>query len=203
MATSTYHHGHLRTALLETAMEVVRERGIEGLTLREVARRAGVSHNAPYHHFPDKAALVEALAIEGFRRFADEFRHAAARAPDRSHLGRIHAIGEAYVRFALEDPARFTLMWRPELRSVGDDSPVDEAGLGSYAVLLDEIAAGQVAGEVTQGDVGLLGLAAWSAVHGLAILLIDGPLRGQATTWREARPLAEAVLGAAIRALSR
>jgi AcrR family transcriptional regulator len=203
VTTDTYHHGHLRSALLASATEVLRERGVEGLTLREVARRAGVSHNAPYHHFADKRALVEALAIEGFRRFAEAFRRAAAAAPDGSHLGRIRAIGEAYVRFAFRDPAMFTLMWRPELRAVGDRSPVDEAGLDSYRMLLEEIEAGQAAGEVTKGDVGLLGLAAWSTVHGLAMLVIEGPLRDQATSWRLVRPLADAVLDAAMRALSR
>jgi len=196
----TYHHGNLRTALLEAAMEVVRERGVDGLTLREVARRAGVSHNAPYHHFVDKAALVSALAVEGFERFAAVFREAAASVKG-SRLDRIRAIGEAYVRFAFEDPARFTLMWRPELRSVGDDSPVDEAGLASYAVLLAEIDAGQAAGEVIEGDVGLLGVAAWSAVHGFATLIVDGPLRDQATSWSLVQPLLDAVLDAAIRAL--
>jgi AcrR family transcriptional regulator len=203
VTTDAYHHGHLRSALLGSAMEVLRERGVEGLTLREVARRAGVSHNAPYHHFADKGALVEALAIEGFERFAEAFRRAVAASPDRSHLGRIRAIGEAYVRFALREPALFTLMWRPDLRTIGEPSPVDDAGLASYRMLLEEIEAGQAAGEVTDGDVGLLGLAAWSTVHGLAMLVIEGPLREQATSWRLVRPLADAVLDGAMRALSR
>jgi AcrR family transcriptional regulator len=198
--SDTYHHGNLRQALLDAAMELVRERGVEGLTLREVARRAGVSHNAPYHHFADKGALVSALAIEGFGRFEASFRDALERTPG-THLERIRAIGGAYVRFAFDDPARFTLMWRPELRSVGDDSEVDQAGLASYQVLIDEIVAGQRAGEIRAGDEGLLALAAWSLVHGLAILIVDGPLRDQVAAWSMVEPLLEPVLDMAERGL--
>ena len=196
-----YHHGHLRRALLDAAMELVRERGIDGLSLREVARRAGVSHAAPYHHFADRGDLVSALVVESFQRFEATFREAAARTRG-SHLDRVRAIGRAYVRFAFDDPARFTLMWRPELRTVEDDSPVDEAGLASYQVLIDEVDAGQRAGEVVGGDVGLLSLAAWSTVHGLATLMVDGPLRGQVLTWTQAEPMVDAVLDLAIRGLT-
>lgn len=196
-----YHHGNLRRALLDAAMDLIRERGVDGFTLREVARRAGVSHAAPYHHFPDRAALVSALAEESFGMFAEAFREAAA-GTEGAHLERIRAIGRAYVRFAFDDPARFTLMWRPELRTVGDDSPVDEAGLASYQVLIDEVAAGQEAGEIVPGDVGLLSLAAWSTVHGLAMILVDGPLRDQVTTWAEAEPLVGSALDLATRGLA-
>ena len=197
-----YHHGNLRRALLDAAMELIRERGIDGFTLREVARRAGVSHAAPYHHFHDKAALVSALAVESFEAFERTFREAVARTSG-THLEKIHAIGRAYVRFAFDDPDRFALMWRPELRRMADDSPVDEAGLASYQVLIDEVVAGQDAGEIVAGDVGLLSLSAWSAVHGLATLVVDGPLRDQVLTWSQAEPMVDAVLDLAIRGLDR
>lgn len=196
-----YHHGNLRRVLLDAAMELVRERGIDGFTLREVARRAGVSHAAPYHHFADRAALVSALCVESFELFTATFRRAVAET-EGTHLDKVRAIGREYVRFAFDDPARFTLLWRPELRTVGDDSPVDEAGLGSYQVLIDEVAAGQRAGEVVEGDLGLLSLAAWSAVHGLATLVVDGPLREQVLTWSQAEPMVDAVLDLAIRGLA-
>jgi AcrR family transcriptional regulator len=200
--TDTYHHGHLRRALLDAAMDLVRERGVDGLTLREVARRAGVSHNAPYHHFADKGALVSALVVETFEGFEQVFRDAVA-ATGGSHLDRIRAIGEAYVRFAFDDPPRFALMWRPELRTIADDSPVDEAGMASYQVLIGEVDAGQRAGEIVGGDVAQLSLAAWSAVHGLAMLVVDGPLRDQTLTWEQAEPLVDAVLDLAVRGLRR
>jgi AcrR family transcriptional regulator len=199
-----YHHGNLRRALLDAASEVLRERGVDGLTIRGVARRAGVSHTAPYHHFPDKGALVSALAVESFERFTATFREVAdaTAAAGGSHVDGVRALGAAYVRFAFEDPERFKLMWRPELRTVGDDSPVDEAGLASYQVLIDEIAAGQRAGEVREGDAGLLSLAAWSVVHGLSTLIVDGPLRDQLPSWRDVEALLEPVLDVAVRGLA-
>jgi AcrR family transcriptional regulator len=199
--TDTYHHGDLRRALIDAAMDLVRERGPEGLTLREAARRAGVSHNAPYSHFADKGALVSALVVESFKRFEEVFREAVA-ATGGTHLDKVRAIGATYVRFAFDDPPRFELMWRPELRTVGDDSPVDEAGLASYQVLIDEVEAGQRVGEIVAGDAGLLSLAAWSTVHGLAMILVDGPLRDQVGTWAEAEPLVAAALDLAVRGLA-
>jgi len=196
-----YHHGHLRRALLDAAMDLVRERGIDGFALREVARRAGVSHAAPYHHFADKGALASALAIESFRLFEATFREAVA-GTEGTHLDAVRAIGRAYVRFAFDDPARFTLMWRPELRTAEDDSPVDEAGLASYQVLIDEVQAGQRAGQIVAGDPGLLSLAAWSTVHGLATLIVDGPLRDQVLSWSQAEPMVDAVLDLAVRGLA-
>jgi AcrR family transcriptional regulator len=198
--TDAYHHGNLRRALLDAAMDLIRERGIDGFTLREVARRAGVSHAAPYHHFADRAALVTALVVESFERFAEAFREAVAGA-EGTHLDRIDALGRAYVRFAFDDPARFTLMWRPELRTASDDSPVADAGLASYQVLTDEVEAGRQAGEIREGDLALLSLSAWSVVHGLAMLIVDGPLREQVLTWEQAEPMIDAALDLAIRGL--
>lgn len=187
----TYHHGDLRRALLEAAATVVAERGVEGLTLREVARRAGVSHAAPYHHFADRGALVSALAVAGLARLRDEQRAVAAVPGPASQ--RIRALGYAYVRFALEDPARFRLIWRPELRGTDEPTEVDETGAESYEPLVQAIAEGQAEGELAEGDTADLALGAWSAVHGLALLLVDGPLRLQVSDWSEAEPLAAAV----------
>ncbi len=196
----TYHHGNLRQALLDAAMEVVGERGVEGLTLREVARRAGVSHAAPYHHFEDKGAMVSALAIGGFERFTAALTEARDRTHG-SHLDRIRAQGAAYVRFAFDEPDRFKLMWRPELRDP-EDLEVDEVGRRSYRVLVEEVERGQRAGEVREGNAGELSLAAWSAVHGLSMILVDGPLRGQVTTWAMVEPLLDPVLDTVTRGLA-
>src|SRR5216117_2127251 len=111
---TTYHHGNLRTALLRAAGERLEKQGITALSLREAARRAGVSHNAPYRHFADREALLAALAAEGFAMLAERLRGQPGR-----------EMGEAYVRFALEQPQRFRLMFGgllpiaryPELRS--------------------------------------------------------------------------------------
>src|SRR5262245_4881527 len=108
-----YHHGDLRRALLDAALELVSSKGVQALTLREVARRAGVTHAAPYHHFPSKEALFAAVATEGFRDLAAAMR--AALSGRRGPFASLRAIGVAYVRFATEHPAHFRIMFRPGL----------------------------------------------------------------------------------------
>jgi len=171
----TYHHGDLRAALLRAATDVIRERGLEGLSLREVARRAGVSHAAPYHHFADLAALIAALVEHSLLELGERMRAAAATAPSDPEA-RVRALGAAYVRFAVDDPASFRLMFRPELRGPGGER-LEAAGEASYRPLLETIADGVARGTFAARDVSDLGLAAWAAVHGLATLLVDGPLR--------------------------
>lgn len=192
--TDAYHHGDLRRALLDTAMDLVREQGIDGFTLREVARRAGVSHNAPYHHFRDRSALVAALVVDGFEDFTRTLEVAARRARG-GDLSRIRALGIAYVRYARDDPERFTLLWRPELREGADLEEVEAAGERSYQPLVRALERARASGSVAE-DVPLeeQALAAWSTVHGLAMLLIDGPLRIEVIGDREADRLTKGVL---------
>ena len=125
-----YHHGDLRRALLDAAAELLEQRGVEGLTLREVARRAGVSHAATYHHFVDRAALIAALVESGFRQLTLAMQTAAAAVGGGvpgSTLDRLRAIGVAYVVFATQHPALFRLLCRPELFAASDDG-LSEAG---------------------------------------------------------------------------
>jgi len=177
-----YHHGHLRRALLDAALYVLTEEGLAGLTLRSVARRAGVSEAAPYHHFANKAALVEALVVETLQQLAQVLQE-AVQAPAGTPLDRLVATGVAYVRFAIEHRASFQILYRPELRQLSRPmpdtdgsalSPIDRAGMAAYQVLLDAIIACQQAGVVMPGDPLPLALTAWSTVHGLAQLLLDG-----------------------------
>src|SRR5262245_65147086 len=106
---STYHHGDLPPALLKAAGKILEKEGVGGLSLRELARRAGVSHNAPYRHFPDREALLAALAAEGFAMLGSAQREAAAAAG-------LRGMGEAYVRFALAHPQRFRLMFGGQVK---------------------------------------------------------------------------------------
>jgi AcrR family transcriptional regulator len=170
-----YHHGDLRRALLQASAQLLEERGVEGLALREVARRANVSHTAPYHHFADRAALIAALVESGFTQLTQAMRSASA--ARQGDLERLRAIGLAYVQFAVAQPALFRLLCRPELRSGDALAPASEAGRAAYTVLVDAVQACLASGEV-QGDPDALALSAWSIVHGLATLLLDGPLRG-------------------------
>lgn len=177
-----YHHGNLRRALLDAALQVLTEEGLAGLTLRAVARRAGVSEAAPYHHFASKAALVEALVVETLQQLAQALQE-AAQATTGTPLDQLMSTGVAYVRFALEHRADFQILYRPELCLLSrplpnsDSSayfPIDRAGMAAYQVLLDAIMACQQAGIVVPGDPLPLALTAWATVHGLAQLLLDG-----------------------------
>jgi AcrR family transcriptional regulator len=181
-ASRPYHHGNLRRALLDAALQVLTEEGFVGLTLRAVARRAGVSEAAPYHHFASKAALVEALVVETLQQLAQALQE-ATQSTTGTPLDQLMATGVAYVRFALEHRAGFQILYRPELRQLSHPmpdmdgvvrSPIDRAGMEAYQVLLDAIVACQQAGAVVPGDPLPLALTAWATVHGLAQLLLDG-----------------------------
>lgn len=184
----TYHHGHLREALLEAARELVIQGGVEALTLREVARRAGVSTAAPYHHFADKAELVGALA----RKSLTELDHVSGAAIDGIADPRLklQALGVAYVMFAVEHPAEFRLMFRPEIGSPFEHA--DPHDMLAFGHVLDVVAELRAHG-VGEGDVQTGAVAAWSLVHGLAALLVDGPLRALAADLEHVRRLATTV----------
>ncbi len=170
-----YHHGDLRRALVEAALAVIDEDGVDALTLRGVARRAGVSHAAPYHHFADLADLRAAVAAECFADLRDRMvrARAAGASPDRQ----VRELGRSYIDYAVERPNRFRLMWRPELRGPGAPGEVVAlAGEESYRPLLAAVAAGQHTRLFRAGEVPDLALFAWATVHGFATLLVDGPL---------------------------
>lgn len=179
---AAYHHGDLRVAILRAAAEILEEQGVAALSLREAARRAGVSHNAPYRHFTDRDALLAALAADGFAQLGATLDAAGAGGP--------HARGEAYVRFALEHPQRFRLMFGGVPRL--DAHPaLREAAARTYRGLVDAF-------ETLVGREGaaMAAAAAWSLTHGLAQLLLDGHFT-QATRGAEgAAGFARAVLGA-------
>lgn len=172
-AKSTYHHGNLRSALLSAALELVQEQGPVAISLREVARRAGVSHAAPAHHFGDKAGLLTALAAQGFEHFAAALRAGAARAGERDDL-RFSWVGWAYVMFAAEHRAYFGIMFRPELLRY-DDSALAHAAGDAYSVLTESVRATRDDDSNAEA-LELSAIRAWSEVHGLATLWLDGNL---------------------------
>lgn len=151
---STYHHGDLRAALLQTAGEMLEKQGLASLSLRELARRAGVSHNAPYRHFPDRDSLLAALAAQGFELLGN----ALAARPRRE-------MGEAYVEFALAHPQRFRLMFGGHLALENRDRRAYESLQQAFADL----------GEHAE----FAAAAAWALVHGLSHLLLDGHFEGK------------------------
>lgn len=167
-----YHHGDLRAALLSAAEVELAERGIEGFSLRSVAKRAGVSHAAPAHHFGDAQGLLTALAAEGFRQFlaAQAAREALA---ERDPASQLVAAGLGYVDFALARPALFRLMWQSD-RPDFTQADLGQAARMAYQHLIDQVMA--AGGRSTADEA-----AAWAMAHGLADLLAAGRMIGVAS----------------------
>jgi len=154
--------------LLAAAESVIAERGVDGFSLREAARRAGVSPAAPAHHFGDARGLLTALAAEAFRRFGDALEAADGAG---SRIERLRAQGIAYVRFALDERAKFDLMWRYHLLD-RDDPDYRAASSRAYSIL-DTAARGRPALPDETEEIPAA-IAAWSMVHGFACLVLDG-----------------------------
>src|SRR4051812_42121513 len=148
MPARPYHHGNLRTALLAAAERTTRERGAEKLSLRELAREVGVSHGAPRRHFPDRQALLDALAQNGFERLGAELREAAAESGEEFE-GRLRAIAAAYIRFATEDAALLELMFAGKHREGSGE--IADAAERAFAVMLELIEQGQREGVLERG----------------------------------------------------
>ncbi|MFJ9187646.1 MULTISPECIES: TetR/AcrR family transcriptional regulator [unclassified Streptomyces] len=159
----TYHHGDLRRVILDAALDVIATNGPGSLSLRDLARRAGVSHAAPAHHFKDRTGLLTAVAAEGYALFAD----ALAGAPD------LRERGVAYVRFAATHPAHFQVMFQPDLHRT-DDPDLLAARARATEALRAGVADLPQAGRGE--DDRLAGVAAWSLAHGFATLLLSGNL---------------------------
>jgi AcrR family transcriptional regulator len=167
MSDRPYHHGHLRHELLRRAAEMIDEVGPARVSLRELARRAGVSHAAPAHHFRDKAGLLTAIAAEGFLLLADQLTEAL------ESTGDFLEVGVAYVEFAVTHRAHFEVMFRPDLYDA-DATDVRAARERSSAALYGGVSA--VPSGATGSDTRTAGLAAWSIVHGFASLWNTGAL---------------------------
>jgi AcrR family transcriptional regulator len=173
-----YHHGDLRRVLLDASVDLVAKRGVDELSLREVARHAGVSPAAPYHHFASKGELLGAIALDGFALLADAMRRALEVEARGSPVEKLRAIGEAYVTFAIDHPAHFHLMFHPSLLPFAE-STKEGAPAHAFAILSEAIAQVVAVPEIgaRASQAGLVVLA-WSLVHGAASLVLDGPLAG-------------------------
>ncbi|MFC7977990.1 TetR/AcrR family transcriptional regulator [Streptomyces cinereoruber] len=164
---STYHHGDLRAACLRAARELLEEDGSAGLSLRAVARRAGVSATAPYRHYADREALVSAVAAEGYRELAE---HLTAAHPAPSTPDDLAAVAMAYVRFALEHPALFRAMFAEPCDPTSEERVAATAAISEYvrSIVRDAFPG--------TGDTDALATTVWALVHGLAFLHLDGKL---------------------------
>jgi AcrR family transcriptional regulator len=171
-SAAPYHHGDLRRTLIDSALTMLTEEGAWNFTLRQVARRVGVSHTAPYNHFADKAELLAEVALLGFQELRGELAAAAKRHP-RSARQALLGIATAYVRFAVEHPAHYRLMFGAELAEKERHPALKLAGDATFGELTMALERGQESGEIRRGPVLEQALAAWSLVHGLATLFID------------------------------
>ena len=159
-----------REVLLRAAVEIAEADGVGAIGLREAARRAGVTHGAPYRHFENQQALVAAVAEQGFRRLMAEVQ-ATQTTAGADVLARFHALGVAYLRFALAHPGQFRVMFGAEAAA---DPSVRSAEAAVFALAVNEIASAQRQQLIAAGDPQELALLAWSTSHGLAVLMIDG-----------------------------
>jgi AcrR family transcriptional regulator len=176
---TSYHHGALRDELLSASLRLIEAEGIGAVSLRRVAREAGVSPGAPYHHFADRAALLAALSEQGFRLLTAEFTVARAAAADggRGPAQVLGALLRAYVGFAQRHGAYFRLMFRPELFEPDRHPGVKAAEHAAEDCLEEAVGDCVRAGLVPPGDADTAGIAAWSLAHGLASLWLDGQFR--------------------------
>jgi AcrR family transcriptional regulator len=168
MADGRYHHGDLRAALLAHAEETLRVAGVDGLSLRELARAIGVSHGAPRRHFDDKASLLEALVAEGFHRLGAALALAAETA-DRPFDVVLKDVAVAYVRFAADNPALVDLMSGSRYLAEAPDALV-RARDASFAPVRRLVETGQSTGALAPGDVRRIGTLMFATLHGLATM---------------------------------
>lgn len=173
-ASRPYHHGDLKRTLVDTAMAMLQEEGGSQFTLREVARRAGVSHTAPYKHFPDKAALLEELSLIGFDQLREALANAlsAHPAPLRNTMV---AMADSYMAFAGSNAGLYRLMLGSGTHDVPKVHLTDRA-MSALDVLIGVLESGQAAGLLRQRNVRGQAAACWALMHGMALLSLDGLL---------------------------
>ncbi|MCM0618136.1 WHG domain-containing protein [Paenarthrobacter sp. TYUT067] len=175
MTDQPYHHGKLREALLERAMETIEEAGVDGLSLRQLARDVNVSHGAPAKHFRDKQALIDAVAMAGFESMNRRIRDAAQ--SYENLRGRFVSVGKAYVDFAVEHPALLTVMYSTKHHP---DSSDELRSTGAQGIHLAQamIAEAQEAGVLAPGNPETLAMVCFVSLHGTALLAAGGQLDG-------------------------
>ena len=164
-----YHHGDLERALVDTAVRMIQEEGVQALTLRGVGARLGVSRTALYRHFDDKQALLARVAAEGFKRFHQALAEAAARA-DARHADPMPAMAAAYAKFARSHPSHYQTMFSGVLTDGKGHSDLQKHGEAAFEVLLTAIRRGQEQGRIRSGDPLELAEITWALSHGIATL---------------------------------
>jgi AcrR family transcriptional regulator len=172
---SSYHHGDLRNALIDAALAQISVVGARALSLREVARAAGVSHTASYRHFPSKESLLAAIAEQGFVMLGDAVGTAVQAHPD-DPLAALQASGIAYVEFGVQYPHHLQIMFGGVIGDHADHPGLKQAAEGAYERLREAVRNAQKSGFIRTGDERIIALASWAQVHGLALLIAGGQI---------------------------
>lgn len=172
-STGKYHHGNLHRELINATLQLISEKGVKAFTIREVAKRAGVSHAAPYRHFRDKEDLLAAVAKDGFDMMVSDTRERFRKYPD-DPLARFQISGLAYIDFAVTYPSHYRVMFASGENRHKATVELNQSSKEAFMFLYNSICECQDAGLVRPGDPSELAMAAWSIVHGYAMLYIDG-----------------------------
>jgi AcrR family transcriptional regulator len=173
---SSYHHGDLKAALVDHAILILRKEGMDGLTLRRVAKAAGVSVAAPYRHFADRRALMAAIAERGF----GQLQEAMFAAMQQGGRGGLKGVATAYIRFAHDHPAEYRVMFGPEIADTSDLPALRETSRSVLGFVAAGMAQLQQAGLIGPGEPSLMAVVTWAQLHGLAMLSLDGQSTGVA-----------------------
>ena len=170
----SYHHGNLRESLIEAAIEIIAERGRSEFTLRELAKRLGVTHAATYHHFKDKDDLLSTVAERGYREMGEYLEEASA-SEDQNPIMKMRRMGAAYIRYAHENQAYFRVMFGQKFADINAYPEMENAGQTTKNMMETLVREGQKAGIYnTEANVEELIAISWATVHGLALLTING-----------------------------
>jgi AcrR family transcriptional regulator len=197
-----YHHGRLKKALIEAALRLAEEAGEEGVTMREAARRAGVSSGAPFRHFPDREALLTAVAAEALRRFRGEIDAALGAVEAQDPLARLKAFGLAYLRWALRSPAHFHILSTRGIFDIEASPALLEDNARIIAMVETAVADAAQAGLLRSNDPKLVEIASRALVYGFARMFIDGHFPRWKIETQEAERLAERMIDLFIAGIS-
>jgi AcrR family transcriptional regulator len=173
MPRKKYHHGDLKNALIRAGVEILSKEGIEGLSLRKVAQRAGVSHNAPYSHFPDKQSLIAAISTEGFKQLYKELDTAASSHSDNPRR-QLQEGAWAYIQFAMNNTDTFKIMFSGVLEKEKEYPAFVEISRMTFDRVVDIVRACQVAGVLGAGSADIMAVSVWGQVHGIISLVLEG-----------------------------
>ncbi|HKJ40052.1 MAG TPA: TetR/AcrR family transcriptional regulator [Anaerolineales bacterium] len=171
MATASYHHGDLKNALIKAGVKILAKEGVSGLSLRKVAKQAGVSHAAPYSHFADKQALIAAISTEGFRQLYKQIASVREAHQDPSAL--LLETARAYIQFAMNEPDRFKLMFSSVIEKEKDYPEFVTVSQENFQQLVEVVEVCQRAGLLKSGSPDLMAISVWSSVHGMIMLVLE------------------------------